>query len=343
MTKKISYISLINAVSCIAVVVLHTNGCFWQFSKERYWKTANLIECLAYFAVPCFFMITGATLLNYREKYSMAQFFKKRILKTFIPFVFWSLIGLAYALYRKNVLLSSLTVQYVYNGIVRTSFVGVYWFFISLFGMYLCIPLFAAVKEEARRQVFLYLVCAGTVINILIPFIIHVSGSDVGWPFTLTVTSGPLIYLPLGFLLRECDIKRRWRLIIYAAGLLGLLAHIFGTYYLSMGKGEIVQTYKGYTNLPCLLFSVAVFVFLKYAAEIIMRPGFISKAVDFFSGYTFSVYLMHWFLIDIIRRVFDLNTHRLIYRLGMPLIIIPLAVGIAWVIKKIPVLKRIVP
>ena len=154
MTKKISYISLINAVSCIAVVVLHTNGCFWQFSKERYWKTANLIECLAYFAVPCFFMITGATLLNYREKYSMAQFFKKRILKTFIPFVFWSLIGLAYALYRKNVLLSSLTVQYVYNGIVRTSFVGVYWFFISLFGMYLCIPLFAAVKEEARRQVF---------------------------------------------------------------------------------------------------------------------------------------------------------------------------------------------
>ena len=53
------------------------NGCFWQFSYDRYWITANIIECICYFAVPIFFMISGATLLNYRKRYTTAVFFKK--------------------------------------------------------------------------------------------------------------------------------------------------------------------------------------------------------------------------------------------------------------------------
>ena len=53
-------LTFIQVISALAVVTLHTNGCFWQFSAtERYWFTANIIECLCYFAVPVFFMITG--------------------------------------------------------------------------------------------------------------------------------------------------------------------------------------------------------------------------------------------------------------------------------------------
>lgn len=53
MKRKI-YIQILGVLSCLAVVVLHTNGCFWDFSYERYWLTANLIENLCYFAVPIF-------------------------------------------------------------------------------------------------------------------------------------------------------------------------------------------------------------------------------------------------------------------------------------------------
>lgn len=69
MKRKI-YIQILGVLSCLAVVVLHTNGCFWDFSYERYWLTANLIENLCYFAVPIFFMISGATLMDYRKRYS---------------------------------------------------------------------------------------------------------------------------------------------------------------------------------------------------------------------------------------------------------------------------------
>ena len=67
MQKKVQYISFLSVFASLAVVFLHVNACFWNFSKDFYWITANLIESVFYFAVPIFFMITGATLLDYRE------------------------------------------------------------------------------------------------------------------------------------------------------------------------------------------------------------------------------------------------------------------------------------
>lgn len=53
-TKRIEYIDLANVIATFAVVFLHANSCFWDFSKERYWLTANVIESLFIFAVPVF-------------------------------------------------------------------------------------------------------------------------------------------------------------------------------------------------------------------------------------------------------------------------------------------------
>ena len=92
MKKKI-YIQILGVIACLAVVAMHVNGCFWQFSYDRYWITANIIECICYFAVPIFFMISGATLLNYRKRYTTAVFFKKRFGKTLVPFLIWSVIS----------------------------------------------------------------------------------------------------------------------------------------------------------------------------------------------------------------------------------------------------------
>ena len=96
MKNRIEYISLASVLSAIAVVYLHANGCFWNFSRERYWVTANILECLFYFAVPVFFMIPGATLLNFFERYDLKNYLLKRIHKTLIPYVAWSIIGIIF-------------------------------------------------------------------------------------------------------------------------------------------------------------------------------------------------------------------------------------------------------
>lgn len=57
------------------------------------------IEALFYFAVPVFFMLTGATLINYRKRYGTGTFFKKRLLKTLVPFIIWSIIGICWSIF----------------------------------------------------------------------------------------------------------------------------------------------------------------------------------------------------------------------------------------------------
>ena len=132
-TDKIDYISFASVVSAIAVLYLHVNGCFWKFDADAgYWPSANIIESVFYFAVPVFFMISGVTLLDYNERYSTKEYFKKRIAKTVIPYVAWSFIGLIlYTYVFHSIKPEEITPRFIADGLLNGSLVTIYWFFIS--------------------------------------------------------------------------------------------------------------------------------------------------------------------------------------------------------------------
>ena len=89
-TNKKIHITALSVLSCFGVVCMHT-GSFLNFAKDLNWIFGNLIESVFYFAVPVFLMISGATLINYRKRYTTMEYFKKRISKTVIPFLFWNI------------------------------------------------------------------------------------------------------------------------------------------------------------------------------------------------------------------------------------------------------------
>lgn len=89
-----SFIDIMNILACISVVCLHHNGLVHTYYDTPGWRQSLVVECVFYWAVPIFFMITGATLMNYREKYSTKEFFKKRFVRTVIPWLFWSAVTL---------------------------------------------------------------------------------------------------------------------------------------------------------------------------------------------------------------------------------------------------------
>lgn len=78
---RIQYINYLNIFSCISVIALHCNGCFWNLSYDRWWKTSVIIETAFYTAVPVFFMIIGVTLLDYYRKYDTHISLRKEFLK----------------------------------------------------------------------------------------------------------------------------------------------------------------------------------------------------------------------------------------------------------------------
>lgn len=337
--SKKEYITLLSVVSAISVVILHTNGCFWNFSKSRYWLTANIIESLFYFAVPIFFMITGATLIDYQEKYSTKEYFKKRIKKTFIPFIIWSLIGVLYLIQKGTISTNIITLKYLFNGIFNTSFITIYWFFIPLFCIYLCIPLFASIDKQKKISTFKYISILFFFFNILLPFINSVFKLELSLPISIMVCSNYLFYVVIGYILDNIDIKKTYRYIIYLISLTGLLMHIIGTHKLSYTANMIDRTYKGYLNLPCVIYSIGIFVLFKEISKHLKN----NKIINILSKYTFAIYLLHWFLIDLSIRLFKVNTLSIFYRLGAPLIIIPICIIIAWVLRKIPFVKHIIP
>lgn len=151
-------IDVMNIAACIAVVALHVNGGIWSFTRNLNWAIMLITECVCYWAVPVFFMITGATLLDYRLRYSTKVFFQKRFTKTGIPFIFWSIVSIFWAVYISHYLppdvLSNLGV--FLDAIVNTKGMSIYWFFPPLFALYLVIPVFSQISEDKRKNTFLY-------------------------------------------------------------------------------------------------------------------------------------------------------------------------------------------
>lgn len=78
----INYISFAKMISSFGVVTLHIKGGFWFYniSKKKKCIVQNLYETLFYYSVPFFVLCIGATLLNFRERYGLYEYNKKRII-----------------------------------------------------------------------------------------------------------------------------------------------------------------------------------------------------------------------------------------------------------------------
>ena len=342
--KRIEYISLASVISAIAVVFLHTNNCFWNFSTAPYWFEANIIESTFYFAVPIFFMISGAMLIDFSKKYSLKEYFSKRFHKTVVPYFAWSLIGVVLNVYVFEIVNeSAVNVVYIINGLLNGTLVQAYWFFIPLFCVYLAIPLFSAVSEDKRKEIFTYVTAVAFLLNILIPFLISLFGIGIKFGLSLSVASGYLFFTLAGYLIHTYDIEMNYRYLIYVLAVFALGMMISGTYSSSIAAGEIISLYKGYYNLPCVLYSVGMFVFIKYDLVRIMKFGGVNKVVNFLNGYTFGVYLIHIFVLMAVTKFFVTNSKLLAYRLLAPFVYILISIAIIWLLRKIPYVRKIVP
>ncbi|MDD6195019.1 MAG: acyltransferase family protein [Lachnospiraceae bacterium] len=338
MENKRDYISVLNVIACLAVVMMHVNNCGMVFSMEPYWISGIIIEGICNFAVPVFFMISGATLIDYRSRYNTTTFFKKRFLKTVVPFVVWSFFGMAYCIYTKQV--TDLRLSHLLLGIVNVEFVNIYWFFIPLFMAYLTIPVLSRIEE--KKTVYLYMILMGAVIEFFIPFLSMIQGVAYNDFLHTPMFSGWIIYLIVGYYIEHYPIPAFIRYLIYFGGVIGLLLMIVGTIRTSYAMGGLFGGYKGFINFPVLLYSSAIFLAFKQltgtgvekALAVLTKP---------FVHVTFGVYLLHRFILEMVYRFVAVDTTSLAYRLLGSVAVFVISAMIVRVMQRIPVLRRIVP
>ena len=337
------HITALSVFACFGVVCMHT-GSFWSFSKSLNWIAGNAVESFFYFAVPVFLMISGATLINYRKRYTTAEYFKKRISKTLIPFLFWSI----FALFFNRILWGAGSVSFnpldIINSVINTKYVGIYYFFIVLFSVYLSIPVISLIPEESRRKGFLYIIVTAFTVNSLLPFILSLTGGRINHNgnFSFYACGGYMFYPIIGYYLENYELSKKAKAAIFTLGFLSLAVHFFGTWMLSWKAGEIVKTFKGYTSVFCILYSSAVYLLFKlFPFE--RLPKFIISAIEFFSGQTFGIYLIHMLLIRLAISKFNFSPVNPIARLVYAVFLFLLSGIIIKILQKIPFVKRLVP
>ena len=131
-------------------------------------------------------------------------------------------------------------------------------------------------------------------------------------------------------MLHNYEFKRWHKALIHTAGLIGLALHVVGTF-------------KGYENVPSVLYATSVFVFLKDAGRWVMEQERLASFVNVVGRYAFEIYLLQFILLDAATRIPEIDRNSLVYRLGAPLVMIPVIIAFTWCLRKIPVVRRIVP
>ncbi|WP_263296477.1 acyltransferase family protein [Limosilactobacillus reuteri] len=87
-SKRLHYIDVLNCIAIFFVLVLHSSQlAFSGNTNYSNYITALVLQSLCIPAVYIFFMNSGATLLDYRKKYSTKTFLIKKIQKSGYSFL----------------------------------------------------------------------------------------------------------------------------------------------------------------------------------------------------------------------------------------------------------------
>ncbi|MBR4326999.1 MAG: acyltransferase [Bacteroidales bacterium] len=335
-STRVSYFDALNVFSCFSVIALHCNGIFHQYTQTAAWNFSAVIQVLFYCAVPVFFMLSGATLLRYNERYSTTDFYKKRLKKTLIPYLFFSV--LFYALHCIIVHYvkptdgeESLTLlQILVSG--KAPFSN-FWFFIPLFMLYLFMP--ALSKIALLPQKTMLFLCGA---------MIFFQGAYpvIAFFFDLKSITAPIggyaLYMFLGLLLHENDFEKDNK-IYFSVVSLALIAFATRLYLLFENADHRIDLLMTYHGLYAILPSMAIFMTFK---------RFLNKhndTIKLLSGLSFGVFLIQQFVIQCcfsIAKKITPNYEILMQTIGIIFVYL-ICCLIVFIVRKIKILQWMFP
>lgn len=253
-----------------------------------------IAKIITQFAVPCFFMISGAMLLSDPYETSYKDFIKRRFLKIFIPFIMWSFLYYAYFSFILNYYEFSLW-DYA-KRFWSQDICGHFWYMYALVTLYMFIPFLKKCIRNMEQTMIRMLIIILAIWGSIIPMIAEIfkQFADIKLSlFTIGKMGVYLNYSIIGYYIHTTKVSGKRKLLIWTGAM--LLLQILFTYFLS--KDKITQVWINITWLPVIIFSVFVFVTVKskFNSEKIcskLQTGIIKLAAKL-APLSFTAYLSH--------------------------------------------------
>lgn len=349
-SKRIFYFDQLRALAIIGVIVHHVASRFTKVASTiPGTKISILFTILPLAAVPLFFTISGALLLN--REYSIPDFFKRRFSRILIPFIFWVIIYIIFGvlvLHADFSLVYSLKIflgkgVHVASGILG----GAFWFVWTLIGIYLFLPVLNDFIQKRGLK--------GAEYFLIIWFIMLIVGTFKLPTFFLDLSffAGWIGFPVLGYYLANKKFKLSNNKMLLLSLVIFLLTTILFCFF--RFNPLIIMGYKmimSKLNFLLALQIIGLFLTFRYLNE--SKNNIVSKVSNFIenklgsltntiSRYSYGIYLVHMIFLNLIWiYLFDLT--KLNTTLGIVItsaLVLLLSWLSLWVLNKIPGLKKI--
>ncbi len=290
----------LRVIATFAVVQLHcTGGLLQSYDTTQPYKTDWLVGNAYYsmyrWAVPIFIMLSGSLLLKPKYEEDLKFFFKKRLWRVLRPFLFWSVIYLAY---ENRGFIRDMKMPEMRNIVQKFFFEDVYyhlWFIPMIISLYFLTPTFRIfIKHAQKIDVAYFLVVAFTVtcVQLFVPnfFVIKY----IGW-------LGYIGFYVLGYYIRMWGLPYlRWWLV------LGVLSIPFTAVMTQLQSGwnhKYSDLWYYYFSPNVVLMSMVLFEAVRVYDWRALGDKFpkLEKFVRWFAHVGFGVYFVHVLVIDLFK------------------------------------------
>lgn len=308
--NRIVYIDILRIISILAVVVLHITADLLtrtnDFNTSSWW-VSNILNSVSRFAVPVFFMISGAMILHIEIR-TYKDFYLKRILPFTISLISWSFI---YGFYNQYYLQNSKMGVYEFLGnfAYRLFTTGNYvhlWFLYAIIAIYMTVPLISKWVRMSSEKDLRYFLILWFVISIVYRFVsditFRVTGEYISVPvLDIPLCTGFLGYFILGYYLFTYDLPEKLKYILFNLGIVSFFLTPVMTYFASLYNGILDEMFYGNYSVTTFFMAVGTFIYFKEKEANISRKFNykIKKMISSVSKASFSIYLIH-LLVDLL-------------------------------------------
>lgn len=298
---SIEWIDTLRVLATIAVIILHVAApIVYQFGSisDTVWWIGNIFDSSVRFCVPIFLMISGVLLLS-KDYSSIRSYLKKRVLRIFYPFLFWSFIYIL-----KDIIFYTYLGTFNFNKFQEEIKIAIisgasfhFWYIYLIMGLYLIFPLIGkwiknSTKKEIEYFLFLWIVSLFITFPFITTFIPKIN---------IIYFSGFIGFPILGYYLNNfvINIKRK-KIVYFSLIVIGIFITGIGTFIISSYKNEFIDWFYDYLTPNVTLVSIGVFLYFK---ELEFKNGRVKSIIKFFSKYSYGIYLVHILVLWSIQKI----------------------------------------
>ena len=329
------YLSLLKALACLSVVFLHT----YYASLPAYepmgtsYIVAKTVRNLMMAGVPCFVMATGELLLDPNRIISFKRLFEKYILRALVLLIAFTGINLAFDCLTTD---AGFSVKEYFIKLIGDGSWSHMWYLYLLLAIYLTLPLFKLVTENADRKTILFILGVFAVFMSVIPTV-KVFFPEVNIAFYIPVTTVYPLYLLLGYARSRGFIKLpgwAWAAIfITSSAAVGALS----VYGIRSGRNMPVDTYA---SVLIVLQACSFYQLISYVGKPAGK-GIVS-CINKISDCTMGIYLIHMILLKTLFVVIGFKPQGTVILIPVALGIFAVSFIITFILKLIPGVKRFI-